>query len=208
MKKNLITFGSVVALLGALLFSIVPTDPAIAKEQNPTLAADSPLVALVTNRGTITLKLDAVRAPNSVKNFLDYVNKGHYNNTLFHRVIAGFMVQGGGFSPDFEKRATAAAINNEADNGLKNLPGSIAMARTGAPHSATAQFFINTANNRFLNHTNKSQRGWGYTVFGKVVDGIEVVAQIEQTPTGASGPFHKDAPLKAVIIESATVISQ
>ena len=173
MKKNLTIFGSVVALLGAVLFTVVPSDPAVATEENPLIAADSPLVELVTNYGNITLQLDAARAPFTVTNFLTYVKSGHYDGTIFHRVIPRFMIQGGGFTLGFDKKPTHDMIPNEADNGLKNLFGTVAMARTGDPHSATAQFFINTTNNRFLNHTRKSQRGWGYTVFGKVINGID-----------------------------------
>ncbi|HIJ22180.1 MAG: peptidyl-prolyl cis-trans isomerase [Gammaproteobacteria bacterium] len=208
MKKNLTIFGSVVALLGAVLFTVVPSDPAVATEENPLIAADSPLVELVTNYGNITLQLDAARAPFTVTNFLTYVKSGHYDGTIFHRVIPRFMIQGGGFTLGFDKKPTHDMIPNEADNGLKNLFGTVAMARTGDPHSATAQFFINTTNNRFLNHTRKSQRGWGYTVFGKVINGIEVVRQIEQTKTGPGGPFQKDAPVEMVIIELARLISK
>ena len=208
MKKNLTIFGSVVALLGAVLFTVVPSDPAVATEENPLIAADSPLVELVTNYGNITLQLDAARAPFTVTNFLTYVKSRHYDGTIFHRVIPRFMIQGGGFTLGFDKKPTHDMIPNEADNGLKNLFGTVAMARTGDPHSATAQFFINTTNNRFLNHTRKSQRGWGYTVFGKVINGIEVVRQIEQTKTGPGGPFQKDAPVEMVIIELARLISK
>jgi len=195
-------------LLGAVLFTVVPSDPAVATEENPLIAADSPLVELVTNYGNITLQLDAARAPFTVTNFLTYVKSGHYDGTIFHRVIPRFMIQGGGFTLGFDKKPTHDMIPNEADNGLKNLFGTVAMARTGDPHSATAQFFINTTNNRFLNHTRKSQRGWGYTVFGKVINGIEVVRQIEQTKTGPGGPFQKDAPVEMVIIELARLISK
>ncbi len=208
MKKNLTIFGSVIALLGALLFAVVPTEPAIATEKNPAIAADAPIVELATNQGTMTIQLDRERAPFSVANFLTYVKNGHYDGTIFHRVIAGFMIQGGGFTTDYEKKPTLDMIPNEADNGLKNLHGTIAMARTSDPHSATAQFFINAANNRFLNHTQKSQRGWGYTVFGQVTQGLEVVRKIEQIETGAGGPFRKDAPQQMVIIESARIISE
>ena len=208
MKKNLTIFGSVVALLGAIVFTVFSSDPAVANEKNPMIATDSPVVELVTNRGTITVQLDQARAPFTVTNFLTYVKSGHYSDTIFHRVIPQFMIQGGGYTPQYEKKATLDMIPNEADNGLKNLPGTIAMARTSDPHSATAQFFINTANNRFLNHTRKSQRGWGYTVFGRVIQGMDVVRQIEQTKTGSGGPFAKDAPQEPVVIESARIVSQ
>ncbi len=207
MKKNLTIFGSVVALLGAITFTVFSSDPAVANEKNPTVAAGSPVVELVTNRGTITIQLDEARAPFTVANFLTYVKNDHYAGTIFHRVIPRFMIQGGGYTPDFEKKPTLDMIPNEADNGLKNLPGTIAMARTSDPHSATAQFFINTTNNRFLNHTRKSARGWGYTVFGQVTSGMDVVRQIEQTETGPGGPFAKDAPQQTVIIESARIVS-
>ncbi len=209
MKKNLTIFGTVTALLAAVLFLVVtPSDVATANESNPPLATNSPVVELTTNHGAITLQLDAERAPKSVANFLRYVEEGHYNGTIFHRVIPRFMIQGGGFDAQYQKRATYDPIDNEADNGLKNLVGTVAMARTGDPHSATAQFFINTTNNRFLNHTRKSQRGWGYTVFGQVTQGIEVVMEIEQIETGAGGPFSKDAPLEKVVIESARIVSK
>ncbi|MBT3308294.1 MAG: peptidyl-prolyl cis-trans isomerase [Gammaproteobacteria bacterium] len=208
MKKNLTIFSAVVALLGAILFSVVPSEPARAAEKNPMIAAGSPTVELVTNHGTITIQLDEARAPFTVANFLTYVKSSHYDGTIFHRVIPQFMIQGGGFTTEFEKKPTNDMIPNEADNGLKNLPGTIAMARTSDPHSATAQFFINTANNRFLNHTRKSQRGWGYTVFGQVISGIDVVRKIEQVETGAGGIFAKDAPQQAVIIQSVKLISK
>lgn len=208
MKKNLTIFGSVIALLGAITFTVFSSNPAVATEKNPPIADNAPIVELTTNQGVITLKLDAERAPFTVTNFLAYVKKGHYDGTIFHRVIPGFMIQGGGFTPDFEKKETMDMIPNEADNGLKNLPGTIAMARTSNPHSATAQFFINTANNRFLNHTRKSQRGWGYTVFGQVTQGLEVVRKIEHIETGAGGPFPTDAPQQTIVIESARIISQ
>jgi peptidyl-prolyl cis-trans isomerase B (cyclophilin B) len=157
-------------------------------------------VKMTTSMGTITLELNEAAAPETVKNFLSYVNAGHYNGTIFHRVISGFMIQGGGFEPGMQQRGTNAPIRNEADNGLRNEPGTIAMARTSDPHSATAQFFINTANNQFLNHTDKSTRGWGYTVFGKVTDGMDVVRKIEAVSTGRKGPYG-DVPNEDVIIE-------
>ncbi len=159
----------------------------------------------ITGLGTITLELDAEKAPKSTENFLAYVNKGHYNNTIFHRVIPGFMVQGGGFEPDMKQKPTDAPIENEANNGLKNSNYTIAMARTQAPHSATAQFFINVADNEFLNHTAPSLQGWGYAVFGKVVKGTEVVDQIKGVKTGRNG-FHDDVPKEPVIIEKAVAL--
>jgi peptidyl-prolyl cis-trans isomerase B (cyclophilin B) len=159
----------------------------------------------IAGYGVITLELDAEKAPNSTKNFLAYVNKGHYNNTIFHRVIPGFMVQGGGFEPGMAQKPTDAAIENEANNGLKNDEYTVAMARTSAPHSATAQFFINVAKNDFLNHTAPSMQGWGYAVFGKVVKGTEVVDQIKGVKTGNRGG-HGDVPKEDVVIEKAVAI--
>ena len=165
----------------------------------------NPQVELViTGQGTITLELDRAKAPKSVENFIGYVKSGHYDNTVFHRVIPGFMVQGGGFEPGMTQKPTGAEIENEANNGLKNDKYTVAMARTSAPHSATAQFFINIADNGFLNHTAPSAQGWGYAVFGKVIAGTEVVDKIKAIKTGRKG-FHDDVPLEDVIIEKATV---
>ena len=158
----------------------------------------------IKNQGVITLELDQDKAPKSVENFLDYVTKGHYDNTVFHRVIPGFMVQGGGFEPGMSQKPTGAEIQNEANNGLKNDNYTVAMARTSAPHSATAQFFINVADNGFLNHTAPSAQGWGYAVFGKVIEGKEVVDKIKAVKTGRKG-FHDDVPLEDVVIEKAVV---
>ena len=166
----------------------------------------SPQVELhIANYGTITLELDAEKAPKTVANFLAYVNKGHYNNTIFHRVIPGFMIQGGGMEPGMGQKPTDAPITNEANNGLKNNNYTVAMARTGDPHSATAQFFINVADNSFLNHTAPSQQGWGYAVFGKVVSGQDVVDRIKTVKTGRKG-FHDDVPKEDVIIEKAVAL--
>ncbi|MFN3436299.1 MAG: peptidylprolyl isomerase [Acidovorax sp.] len=159
----------------------------------------------IANYGVITLELDAAKAPKSVENFLAYVNKGHYNNTVFHRVIPGFMVQGGGFEPGMTQKTSDAPIENEANNGLKNANYTVAMARTSDPHSATAQFFINVADNGFLNHTAPSAQGWGYAVFGKVVGGADVVDKIKAVPTGRKG-FHDDVPKEDVIIEKAVAL--
>ena len=159
----------------------------------------------IAGLGVITLELDAEKAPKSTANFLAYVNNGHYNNTIFHRVIPGFMIQGGGFAPGMEQKPTGEAIENEANNGLKNDTYTVAMARTQAPHSATAQFFINVADNGFLNHTAPSLQGWGYAVFGKVVKGTEVVDQIKGVKTGRKG-FHDDVPKEDVIIEKAVAL--
>ena len=159
----------------------------------------------IANFGVITLELDADKAPLSAANFLSYVNKGHYNNTVFHRVIPGFMVQGGGFEPGMNQKPSDAPIKNEANNGLKNEQYSVAMARTSDPHSATAQFFINVSNNSFLNHTAPSAQGWGYAVFGKVVSGADIVKKIEGVATGRKG-FHDDVPKTDVVIEKAVAI--
>ena len=159
----------------------------------------------IANYGVITLELDQEKAPNTVANFLSYVNKGHYNNTIFHRIIPGFMVQGGGMEPGMKEKKGDSPINNEANNGLKNLNYTVAMARTGDPHSATAQFFINVADNTFLNHTAISQQGWGYAVFGKVVSGKEVVDQIKAVKTSTKG-YHENVPVVDVIMEKAVAL--
>lgn len=163
------------------------------------------MVELHTNHGVIKLELDAEKAPKSVENFLAYVKAGHYDNTVFHRVIDGFMIQGGGFEPGMTQKPTNTPIANEANNGLKNVKGSIAMARTNDPHSATAQFFINVNDNDFLNHSSPTPQGWGYAVFGKVVEGLEVVDAIRKVKTGSKG-FHQDVPADDVIIEKAVVV--
>jgi len=165
-------------------------------------AADAPRVVLETNHGNIILELYPDKALQSVENFLAYVDEGYYGGTVFHRVIDGFMIQGGGFTADMTKKPTKNGIPNEADNGLENSRGTIAMARTTDPHSATSQFFINTADNAALDHTEKTPRGWGYTVFGKVIDGMDVVDAITKIPTGTKGPF-RDVPDETVIILSA-----
>ena len=162
-------------------------------------------VKLHTNHGVITLELDAEKAPETVKNFIAYVEAGHYDNTLFHRVIDGFMIQGGGFEPGMNQKGTNAPVKNEADNGLKNERGTIAMARTQDPHSATAQFFINVADNDFLNFRAPSAQGWGYCVFGRVTDGMDVVDAIKSVQTRSSG-FHQDVPAENVVIERAEVV--
>ncbi|OFW40053.1 MAG: cyclophilin [Acidobacteria bacterium RIFCSPLOWO2_12_FULL_67_14b] len=160
------------------------------------------MVKLHTNHGTITLELDAGRAPATVANFLEYVKSGHFNNTVFHRVIDGFMIQGGGFEPGMKQKPTRAPVKNEADNQLKNAAYTIAMARTSDPHSASAQFFINVADNAFLDYKAPSAQGWGYCVFGRVTAGTEVVDRIKGVKTGRSGP-HQDVPVEDVIIERA-----
>ena len=162
------------------------------------------MIKLHTNFGVITLELDAEKAPETVKNFIAYTEAGHYNNTIFHRVIPGFMIQGGGFEPGMSQKPCKDAIKNEADNGLKNDNYTVAMARTSDPHSATAQFFINVADNDFLNFKSPNANGWGYCVFGKVVDGTEIVDRIKAVKTGNAG-FHQDVPKEDVIIERAEV---
>ncbi|WP_200340436.1 peptidylprolyl isomerase [Rhodovibrio sodomensis] len=172
----------------------------------PAQAQDgNPVVRLETNRGDIRIELFAERAPQSVENFLAYVRTDHYDGTIFHRVIPDFMIQGGGFTPDYTRKPTRDPIRNEADNGLSNDRGTVAMARTGQPHSATAQFFINLSDNEFLDHTAKTQRGWGYAVFGEVISGLGTVDEIGQVPTGSAGPFAKDAPQQPVVIQDVVV---
>ncbi|MDO5288432.1 MAG: peptidylprolyl isomerase [Pseudomonadota bacterium] len=159
----------------------------------------------IQGRGVITLELDTAKAPKSVENFLAYVKAGHYDGTIFHRVIPGFMIQGGGFTADMKQKPTQAPIANEAANGLKNDLYTIAMARTSDPHSATAQFFINVAGNDFLNHTAPNAQGWGYAVFGKVIQGQDVVDGIKGVPTGRAG-FHENVPKTPVVIEKAVAL--
>ena len=159
----------------------------------------------IKDHGVITLELDAEKAPKSTANFLAYVESKHYDGTIFHRIIDGFMIQGGGFTPDMKQRDTLEPIENEANNGLKNDKYTIAMARTQDPHSATAQFFINVADNDFLNHTAPSLQGWGYAVFGKVAEGTELVDQLRSVATGRQG-FHDDVPVNAVVIEKAVQV--
>ncbi|HZV98445.1 MAG TPA: peptidylprolyl isomerase [Methylophilaceae bacterium] len=167
---------------------------------NSLSAWAQPTVEIKTNQGLIVVELNSEKAPNTVANFLQYVKDNHYSGTIFHRVISGFMIQGGGYTKDFQEKLTRDPIKNEADNGLTNTLGTIAMARTSDPHSASAQFYINVANNSSLNHTDKSERGWGYTVFGKVVKGLDVVQKIARMPTDGG-----DVPLQTVMIESVTL---
>lgn len=161
---------------------------------------------LHTNYGAITLKLDAEKAPKTAANFAQYVKDGFYDGTIFHRVIPNFMVQGGGFTPDMEQKPTREPIQNEAGNGLTNATGTIAMARTSDPHSASAQFFINVADNTFLDKA-RAQDGWGYAVFGEVTDGMDVVNKIKAVPTGSAG-FHRDVPTESVVIEKAELVEE
>jgi cyclophilin family peptidyl-prolyl cis-trans isomerase len=170
----------------------------------PGLAAD-PRVELKTNRGAIVLELYPDKAPKTVANFLQYVKDGHYNGTVFHRVIDGFMIQGGGFDKDLRQKSTRPPVPNEAGNGLKNDLGTIAMARTPDPHSASAQFFINVKSNDFLNYKEPTPQGYGYTVFGKVVSGMDVVERIAKSPTGNAGG-HQNVPREPIVIESASIL--
>lgn len=194
----------------ALTITTMVAGAMFAQEQEEAMAKETkgtgnPRVAMTTSAGTIVLELDSAKAPATVANFLQYVKDGHYDGTIFHRVIDGFMIQGGGYTSDYAEKKTRAPIKNEADNGLKNDRGTIAMARTSDPHSATAQFFINVADNSFLNYSAPNPRGWGYAVFGKVVEGMDVVDKIRRMPTGRGGPFPKDVPQPPVVIQKAVV---
>ena|SRR5690554_6699045 len=162
-------------------------------------------VKLHTNLGVITLELNSEKAPETVANFLNYAKNGHYDGTIFHRVINGFMIQGGGFEPGMKQKPTLEPIKNEADNGLENRIGTVAMARTQDPHSATAQFFINIADNDFLNFRSADARGWGYCVFGEVTEGMDVVEKIKSVPTGSSG-FHQDVPSADIVIQRVEIL--
>ena len=170
-------------------------------------AADAlPRVEIDTSLGAIVVELEPKLAPKTVENFLRYVNDKHYNDTIFHRVIPGFMIQGGGFTANFQQKPTQVPVENEAANGLKNARGTIAMARTGAPHSATSQFFINTVDNAFLDYKAPTPQGYGYTVFGKVISGMDVVDKIAGQPTGSGGPFRSDVPRETVLIKQARLL--
>ena len=175
---------------------------------NSNVFASNPKVRMETTKGVVVIELYPDKAPKTVENFLRYVNEGKYDGTIFHRVIKRFMNQGGGFTPDFKKVETFAPIKNEADNGLKNKRGTIAMARTGDPHSATNQFFVNTVDNAFLDHTSKTSRGWGYCVFATVVDGMDVMDRIAKVQTGANGPFQQDVPQEEILIQKVSVIEE
>lgn len=166
---------------------------------------NSDMIKMTTSLGEITIKLNSEKAPATVENFLEYVKSGHYDGLIFHRVIPGFMVQGGGMEPGMKERDTRAPIQNEADNGLKNKRGTLSMARTNDPHSASSQFFISVKDNSFLDHTGKNPQGWGYAVFAEVVEGMEVVDKIVAVPTGNRG-HHGDVPLEDVVIEKAEVV--
>ncbi len=163
------------------------------------------MIKLHTNHGVIGINLFADKAPETVANFIEYVKEGHYENVIFHRVISNFMIQGGGFAPGMQQKSTRAPIKNEADNGLSNKSGTLAMARTNEPHSASAQFFINVKDNDFLDHSSKTAQGWGYCVFGEVVEGMDIVEKIKAVATGSKGG-HQDVPLDDVIIERAEIV--
>lgn len=190
---------STLVLITAVTLATIFSGSAIAARPNP-------VVKLTTTYGDIEIELYRTQAPISVKNFMRYVHRGHYNGLIFHRVIKGFMIQGGGFKPGMRQIPPARSIQNEADNGLKNEVGTIAMARTNEPHSAGAQFFINTNNNANLNHRGKTDRGWGYAVFGKVTKGMQTVRRIEAAPTHRSG-YYSDVPVKDIVILKASIIS-
>jgi len=175
---------------------------------NSNVFAANPKVSIETTKGTVLIELYPDKAPKTVENFLRYVNEGKYDGTIFHRVIKRFMNQGGGFTPDFKKVVTYAPIQNEADNGLKNTRGTLAMARTGDPHSATNQFFVNTVDNAFLDHSSKTARGWGYCVFATVVDGMDVMDRIAKVQTGANGPFQQDVPVEEILIRKMSVVEE
>jgi len=195
-------------LLGIFMIMAVGMLPTIASSQDdnsPNKGAGMITVIMETTKGNITLELDSEKAPESVANFVKYAKSGHYDNTIFHRVIPGFMIQGGGFDADMMQKSTNAPIKIEADNGLKNLNGTVAMARTNDPNSATSQFFINVKDNGFLNHTAPTPQGWGYTVFGKVTDGLDTVSSIEGVRT-ATVQGHQNVPTMEVVITKVTVV--
>ena len=165
----------------------------------------NPIIKMITNKGTITIELNAEKAPLSAENMVNYVKDGFYDGLIFHRVIPGFMVQGGGMNPDMSEKSTKAQIQNEANNGLKNDRGTLAMARTNVPHSASSQFFINLKDNDFLNHSSETAQGWGYAVFGKVTEGMDIVDEIAKVKTGNHGG-HGDVPMEAVVVEKMTIV--
>ena len=170
-------------------------------------SGDKVMVEMHTSKGLITLELDAEKAPVTVANFIEYVKSGHFDGTIFHRVIPGFVIQGGGMESGMKEKPTQPPIENEADNGLKNVTGSICMARTNDPHSATSQFFINLKDNQFLDHTGKNPQGWGYAVFGQVTDGMDVVEAIAAVQTGNAG-FHQDVPVEDIVVEKVIITDQ
>lgn len=197
------------ALLGCFAFNVSAADAPKSEVKPAATEAISaaPRVMFETSLGNIVVELDAKAAPKTVENFLQYVRDKHYDGTIFHRVIPGFMAQGGGFDVAYAQKPTRAPVENEAANGLKNTRGTIAMARTSAPHSASSQFFINTVDNAFLDYKAPTPQGYGYTVFGKVVEGMDVVDKIEKTPTGSGGPFRSDVPRETILIKQARVLN-
>ena len=205
MKKHVNTlFGLFAATLLLAGCSNPEIEPIVEKEPEPLKEA-TVMILMKTSKGDIQLELDAEKAPETVANFLKYVNSGHYNGSIFHRVIENFMIQGGGFDKDMKQKKAPYTVKNEADNGLKNVTGTIAMARTSDPHSAGAQFFINVVDSSFLDFTSPTQQGWGYCVFGKVVDGMDVVNEIRGVATGNTGG-HGDVPREPITITSVTVV--
>ncbi|MBM4243225.1 MAG: peptidyl-prolyl cis-trans isomerase [Deltaproteobacteria bacterium] len=204
---NPVTLASTLLLTAALAHAADPAPGAAPPAKEGTKmeqTGKNPVVVISTSMGDIEAELYADKAPESVKNFIAYAQSGHYDGTVFHRVIKDFMIQGGGMTPDMQQKPTKAAIKNEADNGLKNLDGTLAMARTSQVDSATSQFFINVKDNAFLDHKSKTPQGYGYTVFGKVIGGMDVVEKIEKVPTGNKG-MHQDVPTEPVVIKSITV---
>ncbi len=201
-------FPQIRGLTGVLLTAFLAATISAVTAQADESASDSSvqLVEMSTSAGRIVIEVDGKKAPATVENFLTYVSDGFYDGTIFHRVIDGFMIQGGGFTADFQRKETRAPIRNEANNGLKNNRFTIAMARTNAPHSATAQFFINTVDNTPLDYTASTQRGWGYAVFGRVIEGFDVVESISGTVTGPGGPFPRDTPKETIKIEKVVVM--
>ncbi len=205
--RRKVILGFLGAAMTGAIFAVSGSVTAMAQINDQEVHMNKPQVTLHTNQGDIVLELDAEKAPNTVENFLSYVQDGFYDGTIFHRVIDGFMIQGGGFEPGLKHKPTKDPIENEADNGLKNDRYTIAMARTNDPHSATAQFFINVADNDFLNFTAPTPTGWGYAVFGQVIEGTEVVDAIKGVKTGSMG-MHQDVPVEDIVIEKATITAQ
>jgi len=197
-------FGQATRLVCETLSKPLDSPPWLAHSPTAGISWAMSTVKIETSKGDITLELDAEKAPATVENFLAYVDAGHYEGTIFHRVIDGFMAQGGGYDEALKKKPTRDPVTNEADNGRKNTKGTVAMARTSDPHSATAQFFINVSDNAFLDHTAKTPQGWGYCVFGEVANGMDVVEAIRNVDTGAKGPFTKDAPQEDIVIRRVT----
>ncbi|MGC9315783.1 MAG: peptidylprolyl isomerase [bacterium] len=194
-------------ILTTIIIAMLAFGVAFAEESEAKMeAGKNPVVRITTNMGNIDVELYPEKAPITVENFLTYVEEDYFNGTIFHRVIKDFMIQGGGFTADLQKKDTHDPIKNEANNGLKNDRGTIAMARTNDPHSATAQFFINHKDNTFLNFTGENPRGWGYAVFGKVIDGMDVVDKIAETPTGPKSPFPSDVPQTTIVMEKVEVL--